>query len=481
MGRTNQLELIYALNLQNMRAETVQNLVTRGMSGGAAEAKAELFARCARALSSPAKDELLRAFYVPGRIELLGKHTDYAGGRSILAAAERGFCALATVRSDNLVKMADAADASGATRTEFAIHADLQPTLGHWSNYPMTVARRLARNFPGALRGADIAFASDLPPASGMSSSSALVVLSFLVLSAVNRLDERDEYRRDITSPELLAGYLGTVENGQNFGTLHGDRGVGTFGGSEDHTAILCCQPGRFSQYSYCPVVFEKTIPMPSDHTLAIGVSGVIAEKTGHALERYNRVSRLASAILDLWRRETGRADQTLAAAARSSADAPAELNRIIQSSDEATNRRIDVGEIRRQAMLDRLGQFLVENEYIIPSADDALARRDLTRFGELVDRSQKLAESGLGNQTPETAFMAESARQNGAVAASAFGAGFGGSVWAMVPLAPAPSFLDLWQRAYRERFPQCAARASFFLTNPGPSAAELVGGWWGS
>ena len=126
----------------------------------------------------------------------------------------------------------------------FEIDADLQPTIGHWSNYPMTVARRIARNFPGGLRGAEMAVASDLPIASGMSSSSALMVTCFLMLADINDLADRPEYNADIHSPEELAGYLGAVENGQTFGGLVGDAGVGTFGGSEDHTAMLCCRGG---------------------------------------------------------------------------------------------------------------------------------------------------------------------------------------------------------------------------------------------
>ena len=75
-------------------------------------------------------------------------------------------------------------------------------------------------------------------------------------------MSERPEYCREVTSPESLAGYLGTVENGQSFGSLSGDRGVGTFGGSEDHTAILCCMPHQFSQYSFCPVEFRRRVSL---------------------------------------------------------------------------------------------------------------------------------------------------------------------------------------------------------------------------
>ena len=45
---------------------------------------------------------------------------------------------------------------------------------------------------------------------------------------------------------------------------LEGDRGVGTFGGSEDHTAMLCCLPGSLSQYRFCPVRRERIVALPA-------------------------------------------------------------------------------------------------------------------------------------------------------------------------------------------------------------------------
>ena len=56
---------------------------------------------------------------------------------------------------------------------------------------------------------------------------------------------ERPEWTRAIGTPLDLAGYLGAVENGLTFGSLAGTSGVGTHGGSEDHTAILTCRAGR--------------------------------------------------------------------------------------------------------------------------------------------------------------------------------------------------------------------------------------------
>ncbi len=436
-----------------------------GLSGATAGEKAEMFAAAGGTLLKAGipRDAAARAFFVPGRIEVLGKHTDYAGGRSIVAATERGFCVVAADRDDATVRVfADAAE----ERAEFRIGPDLSPTVGHWSNYPMTVARRLAKNFGPPLRGAEIAFRNDLPPAAGMSSSSALLVSSYLVLAGVNGLERREEYRTNIDSPEALAGYLGTIENGQSFGTLAGDKGVGTFGGSEDHTAILCCRPGQLAQYSYCPVRAERSIELPDEYVFAVASSGVVAEKTGSAREKYNRASALARAAVEAWNAATDRSDAHLAAAVASAPDAPDRLREVLASAEG--------GAFPPEQLVQRFEHFFAESEEIIPAASDALASGDVEEFGRQVDRSQKLAEMLLGNQVEQTVFLARSAREVGAAAASAFGAGFGGSVWALVKANAAERMVEEWSERYGDAFPQASSGSHFMLTRPGPAAFAL-------
>jgi len=452
----------------------VRRLRRGGLSASSAKAKVPLFQNAARALQSggiPGASEI-RGYFVPGRIEVLGKHTDYAGGRTMVMAVEKGFCLLASPRGDSRVRIFAPAVCD---QVEFPLESSLEPNLGHWSNYPMTVGRRLARNFGENLRGADIAFDSDLPAASGMSSSSALLTASYLILAAVNRLSERAEYRREIHSPEELAGYLGTIENGQSFGSLAGDKGVGTFGGSEDHTAILCSQPGVISQYSYCPVKFERLLPVPAGYVFAIGGSGVVAEKTGAVMEQYNRASRLATAVLRLWNHATSRSDGHLAAAVASMPRAAERMRDILQQSRDS--------EFCPDDLLARFGQFFEESEQIIPAAGNALMRGDIRAFGSQVARSQELTESLLRNQVPQTVYLSQLAVQLGASAASAFGAGFGGSVWALVKRPVSESFLGRWEAEYRQQFPatneSCnrAFSTAFFLTEAGPAAFELQQG----
>ena len=442
------------------------HLATAGLSEAACRAKARLFALATSALSvanETPPDRSPLAFHVPGRIEVLGKHTDYAGGRSMVAALERGFCVVAAPRDDRQIVVIDAL--SGQT-VVFRTDAELKPRDGDWANYPVTVAQRIARNFPGAIHGADIALASDLPAASGMSSSSALVVGVFLALSEINKLPARDEYWHNIGKPTDLAGYLGAVENGQTFGTLEGDQGVGTNSGCEDHTAILCAVPHQISQYAYCPIEFEKIFPMPADHVFAVAASGIAAEKSGPARAKYNTAARLASTLAEIWRCGAGRDDAHLAAALGSMPDAIEQLHAMVNASNSS--------ESIREALDARLDHFSMESGEIIPEAGAALAAGDLRTFGRWVDRSQQLAEQLLGNQVPETIYLAESARRLGAAAATSFGAGYGGSVWALIEELKAEEFVASWQAEYHADFPDRAADATFFLTPAGPAAFRV-------
>jgi galactokinase len=435
------------------------------MSAPESAAKSALFAKLLSDLRQVRGGacERVCAFFVPGRVELAGKHTDYAGGRSLICAIERGFCLVAAPREDARIHMWDAARGSEA---HFALDPAAEAARGGWPSYAITVARRLARDFPAARMGADIVFSSDLPRASGMSSSSALIIAVFSALAEINRLQETGFFCDFIRAPEDLAGYLGAIECGAAFGTSPGDRGVGTLGGSEDHVAILCSRAGFLRQYSYCPIRLEREIRAPENHLLVIGASGVEADKTGSALDAYNRASLAARKIFELWRASTGRREESLAAALASAPDAAENLRQILRKSVEPG--------FAPAFLLNRLAQFAEESNLIVPGLSDALAGGDLARAGALIDRSQHLAQTLLGNQTPETIELARSARALGAAAASAFGAGFGGSVWAIVPFAQATEFRDAWAQHYRQRYPQRAKASEFLITRAGPSRVQF-------
>ena len=367
-------------------------------------------------------------------------------------------------RSDRHIFVVDA-----RSQESFELSLDEQTTRQRqdWRTYFVEVARRLDQNFPNLCRGANLSFASNLPAAAGLSSSSSLVVGAFLSLANVNSLQDRKVFRQAIPHREALAGYLGAVENGYSHGSLAGAAGVGTFGGSEDHTAILCGEEGSIVQYSYSPVRFEGSIKLPTDLVFVIAASGIQAEKTGSAMAEYNRLSLQSRAVAEVWREATGRDPSDLGsilAADRGAADTIGSLGGHLGDSDFTIDE-----------LISRFEHFERESEVIVPGAAKALEADDLERFGEWIDESMHLAESLLGNQIPETSFLARRARQLGAVAASAFGAGFGGAVWALVSRAEAQKFKYHLKESYLREFPQHRDSASFFFTGAGAPAMEIT------
>lgn len=409
--------------------------------------------------TGPASAPRSVAWFVPGRIELLGKHTDYAGGRSLLAAVDVGHTVSATAREDRLlVVRSEVADGIVTIDLDHRHARPAEEGDGHWGGYVRTVADRLDANFPGRVRGADITVTSTLPLAAGMSSSSALVVGLALCLIDLSNIAADPAFTAEITSPEQLGEYLGTVENGQSFGALAGHRGVGTFGGSEDHTAMLCALPDALVQYSFCPVRHERTLDFRPGLALVVAVSGVEAAKTGTARDHYNRVSLAVTEILRRWNEDSGRSDVALADAVAVGPEARARLRELIADDDYLSG---------------RLTQFLEESEQIVPAASAALEREDLEAFGALVDQSQRAAETGLRNQVTETIALQRIARELGANAASAFGAGFGGSVWALVPNTDAGSFADRWSSHYHRAHPE-APQVRTLVTRPGAAAHRV-------
>jgi galactokinase len=89
-----------------------------------------------------------------------------------------------------------------------------------------------------------------------------------------------------------------------------------------------------------------------------------------------------------------------------------------------------------------------------------------------LAEASQREADMWLGNQVPETRALAALARNRGALGACSFGAGFGGSVWAVVATTSAARFASDWQTAYEREFPH--RRAECFVARPGPALTEV-------
>lgn len=407
---------------------------------------------------------MTRRYVVPGRVELVGKHVDYAGGRSLTCAVDLAITAQATRVDEPVLRVRDT-----SRRGEVAVPLLADVTRSHgsprWSSYVVAVARRFARDFPAARAGVDVRLTSTLARSAGLSSSSALVVALATAVVDANDMEQHANWHAAIPDLVARAEYFGAMETGAPYGPFAGDDGVGVRGGAQDHVAIVCAAAESVGQFSYLPARLERRIPWMKGYSLLVGVSGVKATKTGNARARYNRVSDSTRSLVSAWNAASRRGDVTLADALASAPDAAPRLAALAAQGTP---------DFPGSYLAPRFAQFREECESIVPGVGDALRDRDLGALGTLVDRSMELAVTGLGNQVPETIALVRSARELGAVAASAFGAGFGGAVWAMVETSEAPSILEHWRERYVGAFPGHADSSHWLITRPGAPAHEL-------
>lgn len=120
-----------------------------------------------------------RIYSAPGRINLIGEHTDYNEGLVLPMAIDRRTSVAAAVRDDQRVRCYSTAFPG---QIEFRIAEDLRPA-DDWGNHIRGVAACLARR-QFAFRGADLLIESDVPVGAGLGSSAALgVVVAYALLS----------------------------------------------------------------------------------------------------------------------------------------------------------------------------------------------------------------------------------------------------------------------------------------------------------
>lgn len=432
-------------------AALAASLVDRGLDRSELAAKQALFEVVFGAFGKvPAARNV---WWVPGRLEVFGTHTDYAGGRTLVCAVPKGIAVAARPSAGGVIHVADARRGKRVTLQRSAGSA----SFTGWRHYVEVVAARLARNFPEAAIGAEIVFASDLPRASGMSSSSALVCGLASALVRAADIESRFEWHANIHGRLDVAGYYACIENGLSFGTLHGDAGVGTHGGSEDHAAIVATGPGHLSAFAFVPMHDSGRVRVPDDWRFVIAPCGVMSSKTGSALEPYNRLARGAQLLLELWNSAESPAPSLGAALARAPGAADC-LRLLVRRSSLAG--LAGLAGWPAEALEKRLDHFIREDARI-PEAFAAFRDADAARLTTLSDESQADAELLLGNQIPETIALAKRARQSGAFAARSFGAGFGGSVWALVERAAAEEFAQAWH-------------PGAFVAAPAPALMEL-------
>lgn len=359
----------------------------------------------------------------PGRVNLIGEHTDYSQGYVLPVALDRDILLLARPRSDARVQVANL-EAAYSIRA-FAIAPSIAPRpVGDWANYLQGPAELLARETGRALRGIDALVCGrapwGVPRGAGVSSSSALTVAATLALAHLNELPLYGAPLADACSrAEWYVGTRGGIMD--HFAAILSRR---------DQALFVDCRAGE----SGYPV---EHVPLPEGHVLVVMDSGERHSNTGPLFNqrvaevrlgvrllqsRYPWITHLRDVENMPWDEYADLLPERMQAA---------ELERRGISLEALLEGGVapqtDVFEVRR-----RCRHVVSENARVL-AAVQALREGELARFGELMTASHASARNDYGISTPRLdALVAMACQQPGVVGARLTGAGWGGCAVAL-------------------------------------------------
>ncbi len=376
----------------------------------------------------------------PGRVNLIGEHTDYNHLPVLPMALQRAVRIVLRPRDDDRVRLANADPEFEPV--EFRIGAEIAPgPSGHWGNYLKAPAQHLARRF-GVSRGFDGVLDSDVPVASGLSSSAALVCAVGLALQRIAGVE---------VDARTLADEMAEAE-----------RYVGTRGGGMDQAISMTALEGHASRIDFAPLRIQP-IPVPPAWRFVVADTLTRAEKSGAAREAYNRRTVECREALDAVGAELVRRGALAAA--------PSGYPELRDSVgwDEA----LTAGEAVLDDVLLRRFRHEVTEARRVDDAQDALLQGSADTFGALMNASHESLRSDYEVSSPELDRLVGMAREAGARGARLTGAGFGGCIVALCDTEDAEGIIaELAGRYYEGREWAGPLEDRLFVARPSPGAS---------
>lgn len=201
-------------------------------------------------------------FRSPGRVNLIGEHTDYNHGFVLPIAIDRDIVLLARPRDDAFVQLQNVL-AAFEPRSFTAGREIPSATNGDWSNYVRGAAQMVAHDIESDIRGVDALVTAEppygTPRGAGVSSSSALTVVAALAMATLNDwLPERMGFARLCSEAEWYVGTRGGIMD--QFIALLGQPG---------HALYLDCRPNGHDDYTIAH------IPLPEGYKVLVANTGV--------------------------------------------------------------------------------------------------------------------------------------------------------------------------------------------------------------
>lgn len=369
-----------------------------------------------------------RTYFAPGRVNLIGEHTDYNGGHVFPCALTLGTYAVAKKREDrNLRFYSMNFDSLGV------IESDLDDLIPHekasWTNYPKGVMWAFEKRGYKLTHGLDILIYGDIPNGSGLSSSASLEVLTGLILKDMFGFDNISMIDIALIGQDSENNF-----NGMNCGIM--DQFASAMG-KKDHAIFL---DTNTLNYELAPI------------ELADAKIVITNSKVKHSL--------VSSAYND-------RRNESEAALKK--------LQTVIdiKALGELTNEEFEAHKdvIEDEIQKKRAKHAVYENQRTI-DAVAALRNNDLVRFGELMNASHESLRYDYEVSCEEIDILVDLAQAiPGVLGSRITGGGFGGCTVSIVKNDTVDTFKEEIGKAYAEKV---GHEAEFYVVDIGNGAHRL-------
>lgn len=366
-------------------------------------------------------------YFAPGRINLIGEHTDYNGGYVFPAAITIGTYGVARKREDQMIRLYSKNFAELGI-IELSLSDLAYKDEDDWTNYPKGMIHFLIEQGHVIDQGMDILFYGTIPNGAGLSSSASIELLTGVILN--------DLFDLNVTMLDLVI--IGKrVENdfiGVNSGIMD-QFAIGM--GQLDHAILL---DTNTLDYEMVPAEF-------GEYVIAIMNTNKRREL---ADSKYNE--RRAECEMALSRLQTVRSIESLG-----------------ELTEEYFEQNKNV--IVDERLIRRAKHAVTENQRTI-KAKKALVNNDLRKFGQLLNASHASLRDDYEVTGIELDTLVEAAqKQTGVLGARMTGAGFGGCAIALVKESEFNRFTKRVGKAYQEKI---GYPADFYIANVDDGARKL-------
>ena len=368
-----------------------------------------------------------KQFFAPGRVNLIGEHTDYNGGNVFPCAIDKGTYGLVKKRNDRRFRMYSENFADLGVM-EFTLDELTNDKKHDWANYPKGVIKMFLEAGQKIDSGFDILFSGNIPNGAGLSSSASIEMLTAIVL--------KDLFHLSI-DPVEMAQLGKKTENlfiGVNSGIM--DQFAVAMG-KKDHAILLDCNTLK---YDYVPVVLK-------DEVIVIANTN---KRRGLADSKYNeRRAECDEALAELQTKLPIKA-----------------LGELSIEQFEA-NKDLIKSPVRQK----RAKHAVYENQRTL-KAQKELSAGNLAEFGKLMNQSHISLRDDYEVTGVELDTLAALAwEQPGVVGSRMTGAGFGGCTVSIVKKDKVDDFIKNVGEAYKNKI---GYAADFYIASVSDGAKKL-------